>query len=559
MKQFRLFVLISSCLLLCACTSQDQEAQRPIPEPKAKSTEVKSITFSSNAKTLSVGNTYQLETSYRPENAPKPRLNYRSDDSQIASVSETGLVTALKYGTAIITASTANNRVAVCKITVKKELIPVNSVSLDNSTLTLFEQEGATLTASVLPEDADNQELSWSSDNEEVVTVNNYGFIKALKAGSATITVTTQDGGKTATCRITVEHRAIEVASIRLSQQRKTLFVGDELMLSVTFTPENPDNKSLSWSSSNEQVASVDQEGKVSAKAQGEAVITVRSANGKEDRCDISVAVQTNDDNLGGGDNEDDGSDDLPDNPDLPDIPDIDIPDLDDNTPKAIILHFQRTGSTLKFLSKVGNNKIGTELGSDAFIDIDGDGNKGENNREGIHFDQIYTIAGTSVKIYGDVSALAIEAGDISSVESNSRLTKLYLKENNSNTFELRCPELTELEISYGTNSSKTRLSNLRLTGASKLNKLNVDYCNLSTIDFSNAPAIRHISVLKNNIKREGARRMFESLPTVNSGTILFLNGKRDTHNETTRADVTDLTNKGWQIQSNGKPYTPDN
>ena len=95
------------------------------------------------------------------------------------------------------------NKTATCTVTVTARTYPVESVSIDKNSVELTEGEEATLTATVNPENATNKNVSWSSSDNEVATVEN-GKVTALKAGSATITVVTEDGNKTATCTVTV-------------------------------------------------------------------------------------------------------------------------------------------------------------------------------------------------------------------------------------------------------------------------------------------------------------------------------------------------------------------
>ena len=110
-------------------------------------------------------------------------------------------------GTARLNISTTPNKDNDNYTTIKLELpgaVPVSNVTLDKTTITLSDGQTAKLTATVTPEDADNKNVSWSSDNTAVATVAADGTVTAVKAGTAKITVTTVDGGKTATCTVTV-------------------------------------------------------------------------------------------------------------------------------------------------------------------------------------------------------------------------------------------------------------------------------------------------------------------------------------------------------------------
>ena len=139
------------------------------------------------------------------------------------------------------------------------------------------------LTATVTPEDADDTSVTWSSSNPSVATVDNTGKVTAVAPGTgpATITATAKDGsGVSASCEVTVEKKIVTVSSITLSQTSATLTEGETLVLTATVTPEDADDKSISWSSSNPSVATVDNTGKVTAIAPGIATITATANDG---------------------------------------------------------------------------------------------------------------------------------------------------------------------------------------------------------------------------------------------------------------------------------------
>ena len=158
-------------------------------------------------------------------------------------------------------------------------VVPVESVSLDNTEQTFY-TIGSTLslTATVLPADATDKSLEWSSDNTDVATVNENGAVTVVGNGTATITVTTRDQGKTASCVITV---AQWVTSISLDKSWLSILIYDEATLSVTgILPYNANDKSYTWSSSDSAIASVDNNGKVTAKSKGTATIKATANDG---------------------------------------------------------------------------------------------------------------------------------------------------------------------------------------------------------------------------------------------------------------------------------------
>ena len=171
-------------------------------------------------------------------------------------------------------------------VSCEQSAIPVTSVSLNSSSLTLKEGETATLSASVQPTDATNKNVTWSSGNEQVVMVKN-GVVTAVKQGSTKITVKTEDGGKTATCSVVVEPKYVAVSGITLDKTTLSIYDDEEITLTATIVPENATEKSVTWKSSDESVASVSG-GKVTAHKEGSTDITASIENASA-KCVVTV------------------------------------------------------------------------------------------------------------------------------------------------------------------------------------------------------------------------------------------------------------------------------
>ena len=165
---------------------------------------VESVTLNRTSVTLEEGQTTTLTATVNPSDATDKSVTWSSSDATVASVDQSGKVTAHKAGSAEITAK-AGGKSAKCTVTVSKKIVSVTSITLNKTSLTLEIGETETLTASVLPENATNKEVTWTSNNESVATVSSTGVVTAVSPGAATITVTTADGGKTATCSVTVQ------------------------------------------------------------------------------------------------------------------------------------------------------------------------------------------------------------------------------------------------------------------------------------------------------------------------------------------------------------------
>lgn len=242
------------------------------------------VTLNKNTLTLNRAATEILTATVAPIGECNAATTWISSDESIVTV-ENGAVTAIAKGTATITVTTVDGSfTATCAVTVVQS---VNSVSLDKDTRTMIIGENVTLTATVLPAAADNKTVTWSSSDTAVAAVEN-GVVTAVKAGSAIITVTTQDGALTAECEITVNPMIINVSGVTLDKTAHTLVIGSNFTLTATVLPGNATNKTVVWSTGNSAVATVDQNGKVTAVSAGTVTITAE-VDGKSATCVITV------------------------------------------------------------------------------------------------------------------------------------------------------------------------------------------------------------------------------------------------------------------------------
>ena len=173
---------------------------------------------------------------------------------------------------------------------------PVTGVTLDRSTLELTEGESAALTASVAPAEADDKRVTWTSSDETVAKVDSSGRVTAMKAGTATITVTTVDGGFTAECTVTVKAKQPAVTSVTgvtLDKGTLELTEGEAASLTAVVTPAEADDKRVTWTSSDETVAKVDGSGRVTAVKAGTVTITVTTIDGSfTAACTVTVKAR---------------------------------------------------------------------------------------------------------------------------------------------------------------------------------------------------------------------------------------------------------------------------
>lgn len=164
--------------------------------------------------------------------------------------------------------------------------VKVTGITVNPTSLSLTEGESADLTATVSPSNADNQSVTWDSNDKSVATVSN-GKVTALKAGSTSITVKSVDGGFTASCAVTVVAKTVDVSSVTLSKSELTLTEGESETITATVKPDDATDKTVSWSSSDPAVATVDG-GKITAVKEGTATITAKAGD-KTATCKVTV------------------------------------------------------------------------------------------------------------------------------------------------------------------------------------------------------------------------------------------------------------------------------
>ena len=260
---------------------------------------VTSITLNETSMTLDVDSEedYVVSvTDYTTNYDLTPSFKFSSSDTKVLRVdSGTGELTIRSVGTAIVTVTSedACQNTATCEIIIEKSAVPVTGVSLDKTTLTLTEGDNASLVATVAPDDASDKSVSWESSAPAIATVDQTGKVSAVAAGSATITVKTTDGEKTATCEVTVNAAVVAVTGVTLDKTTASMLVGgDDLQLTATVAPDDATNKNVTWTSSNDKIATVDQTGKVTAVAAGTATITVTTEDGgKTATCVVTTTV----------------------------------------------------------------------------------------------------------------------------------------------------------------------------------------------------------------------------------------------------------------------------
>lgn len=259
------------------------------------------VDITNNSLFLNAGETTQLNVVVKPENATNKKIEYSTTNANVATVDANGLVKAVGEGRAYIYAKSADGPSDSVYVYVRKSVTPqppkevkVTNVSVDRRYLTLEEGENYTLTATVSPADATNKTVNYSSSDSRVATVDANGNITAVKAGSAYIYAKSVDGPY-AYSYVTVKAKEtpqppaeVKVTNITLDTRYLRLDAGKKYELNYTVYPYNATDKTLTWTSSNENVATVEN-GVITAIGRGSAYITATSSNGVQTSCYVDV------------------------------------------------------------------------------------------------------------------------------------------------------------------------------------------------------------------------------------------------------------------------------
>lgn len=254
---------------------------------------VSAVKLESKSLTLLIGQTEDLsETAYvTPETATEQGLRFEVDDPQIASVTSDGVLSAKQTGTAKVTVTSKEPGEKPKSATLQvKVLKPVDSITLDKTEFDVGKGRTYTIACNVGPEDASNPKVVWTSADPEIAKVSSKGVVTGVGTGSTTITCTADDGsGVSASAHVTVNTAVKKVAF-----ENRSLAVTEEnsLSISASVTPEDATNPALKWTSSNTAIASVDENGKVTAKKSGECTITAEAADGSGAKASMTVYVE---------------------------------------------------------------------------------------------------------------------------------------------------------------------------------------------------------------------------------------------------------------------------
>lgn len=248
---------------------------------------VESVKITSYRTNLTVGESCQFAVEVTPANATDKSVTWSSSNKDVLTVDEHGNVAALAVGVAdVIVTSVDGQKKDVCTVKVEPQAVPVESVRITQypSSRQLSVGDSFTFAAEVLPADADDKTVTWSSSAPEVLTIDVSGKAKAVAQGEAVLTVKTNNGAKTDQITIKVVVPSVSVTSVELVNipSANKMKVGDTFTFTCKVLPENASNKNVKWSSSDEKVIKIDADGKATALATGSSSITVTTVDGNK-------------------------------------------------------------------------------------------------------------------------------------------------------------------------------------------------------------------------------------------------------------------------------------
>ncbi len=284
----KIFITIFVFLLaivLVACKKDDDN------KDNGKETKNPSISFTTTSYELEVGEEVTLNPTTK--DVENPVVEYSLSVEGIVSNDGNGKFTALAAGTVTVTAKLKDLEVSAnVTIKVNEPALPVyvESITIEGET-SMTEGDTQTLTATVLPADANDKSFTWKTSNGKIATVDANGLVTALKAGTVTITATANDeGGVSANIKIAIKEKQVLAEAIEFDLANE-LYVGDEVTLEAKISPSNTSVKVAQWESTNPTVATVDESGKLVAVNAGKVTIVAKTTDGSNLKCSKQVTV----------------------------------------------------------------------------------------------------------------------------------------------------------------------------------------------------------------------------------------------------------------------------
>lgn len=250
---------------------------------------IKEISITTKSETITIEEKLKLEVKHTPENLPAPEYIWRSSQSNIVKVYADGTIEGLKIGESVITVSTKDNLLK-SECVIKVLPIDASEIKLSINNLELFIGNEEIITYTILPENTTFKNITWSSENNDIATVEQNGKVKAIGIGETKITAKTESS-ISASCVIKV--KPIVSTSIKLNKNTLTLEMSDKEKLNVIYTPYNTTNKKILWSSSDSSIATVSENGEVIGINEGKCTITATTEDSAVfDICEVEIKLK---------------------------------------------------------------------------------------------------------------------------------------------------------------------------------------------------------------------------------------------------------------------------
>lgn len=240
---------------------------------------------------INIGKTITLTPTIKPANATNKSVKWTSSDTSVASVVN-GVVTGLAEGQTTVTATTVDGGyTASCPVKVTKPTVYVKGISFNVEQLTVDVKSTKQLKASVLPADATDKAITFESNNNAIATISEEGIVKGISPGTTLVKAISKTSAGTfvAFCVVTVPKPVVEATSIKLDKGNLEIVEGKTVPLKAVIKPANTTYKTVAWSAGDESIATVSQDGKVTARGVGETVVSATTTNGKVVHCNIKV------------------------------------------------------------------------------------------------------------------------------------------------------------------------------------------------------------------------------------------------------------------------------
>lgn len=251
-----------------------------------------SITAKNVPAQINAGESASLEASVYPSNAEDKDITWESSDTSVLTVSKTGALTAVGVGTAIITAKTSRGTSKSFTISVNEVI--AESISISENEKEILIGDTVELECVFTPENTTNKAVAWKSDNESVVSITTDGIITANSVGKALITAT----HKELTDSVTIEVKPIEADKVEIvfpddmemkDETKPMMKKGSSVQLNALIEPNNTTYKEIEWGVSEEGLATIDENGMLTAHVSGIVIVTATTQCGKTDEIEIEI------------------------------------------------------------------------------------------------------------------------------------------------------------------------------------------------------------------------------------------------------------------------------